>query len=255
MINPIQSTLNILGMWPSRIYNFKEIKMKSLSIFAKITIYFVTFFGVLVITKTTSAQNYRTDGGAIVLEDSLLSPTRKQIVFVVTKNIPQSARVEMQTISTEGRVNKFTPLLFPNGLRQGQIIPMWNNELNSFHTTPWLRFDVTIFTDNDIYYCSEYTPVGFAEQYKEPLITSISETGGYGTDYVITVRGIFDTTEPSIILLNTNIVVSPKVVTQTPPGIIKFTMKSNSTAEFPPGKYLLTLCQSGHCDTLVGRHR
>jgi len=229
--------------------------MKSLSMFATITIYLVTFFSVLIITQTTSAQNYRTDGGVIVLEDGLLSPTSKQIIFVVTKNIPQSARVEMQTISTEGQVNKFTPLLFPNGLRQGQIIPMWNSELNSFHTTPWLRFDVTIFTDNDIYYCSEYTPVGFVEQYKEPLITSISETGGYGTDYVITVKGIFDTTEPSIILLNTNIVVSPKAVTQTPPGIIKFTMNSNSTQQFPPGKYLLTLCQGGHCDTMIGRHR
>ncbi len=200
-------------------------------------------------------QNYRTDGGVIILEDSILSSSQKQIIFVVTKDILQSSRVELQTVSSEGQVNKFQPLLFDSGLRRGQIIPILTGQLTAFNTTPWLRFSITITTETDIYYSIMSTPVGIAEQYKEPMITSISETGGYGTDYIITIKGIFDTTEPSLIVINTNIIIPSKAITQTPPGIIKVTLNGISRENFPAGKYLLTICQGGHCDTMTGRHR
>ena len=213
-------------------------------------------FGVVVFASTKAqAQTYRTDGGLIVVEDSLLSPNYKRIVFVVAKEISMPARVEFQTISSEGIVNRFSPQEFPLGLRKGQVINVWNGELNNFHATPWLYFDVTIFTSSETYYSRIMTPVNYREQYKEPMITSISETGGYGVPYVITTKGIYDTTIPSLVLINTNVFVSPKTVTQTAPGIIKFTMPSGNFELFPSGKYLLTICQAGHCDTLQGRHR
>lgn len=212
-------------------------------------------FGVVVFASNTAAQTYRTDGGLIVTEDSLLSPGNKKIVFVVAKEFPSQARMEFQTISSEGIVNRFSPQEFPQGLRKGQVLPVWNGELNSFHATPWLYFDVTIFTSNETYYSRAMTPINYREQYKEPMITSISETGGYGVPYVIATKGIYDTTIPSLVLINTNLFVPPKTVTQTAPGIIQFTMPSGNFELFPSGKYLLTICQAGHCDTLQGRHR
>lgn len=205
--------------------------------------------------QKTFAQTYRTDGGVIVIEDSLLLSSKKQVVFIVTKNILQTARVEFKTITSEGLVNEFTPLTFPQGLVKGQIIPIWNNELNNFHSTPWLYLSLTIFTASETYYQGTMTPVNYREQYKEPMITSISESGGFGIPYTIIAKGIFDTTIPSLIVINHNVIVPPKTITQTAPGIIQFTMPSNSSTEFPPGKYLLTICQAAHCDTLQGRHR
>ena len=207
------------------------------------------------LAKPASAQPSRTDGGLIVIEDSLLSSNRKQIVFVVAKEILEPVWIEFQTTSSEGIVNRFTPINFPQGLQKGQIVPVWNGEFNKFHTTPWLRLYVTIFSPTATYYSSTSTPVQYREQYKEPMITSISESGGYGSSYTITVRGIFDTTEPSLVLINTGVFISPKAVTQTPPGIIQFTVPSGSFDVFPSGKYLLTICQAGRCDTMVGRHR
>lgn len=201
------------------------------------------------------AQNLRTDGGLLVTEESLLSPGKKQAVFVVAKNIAGPARLELQMYSSEGIVNRFTNLNFPDGLKRGQIIPVWNGEFNSFHTTPWQYIWVTIFTATDTYYSSTMFPVGSRELYKEPLISSISETGGYGTPYQILAQGIFDTTIPSLILINTGLLISPKVITQTAPGKISFSVPSNSFEQFPSGKYLLTICQAGHCDTMEGRHR
>ena len=205
--------------------------------------------------QKTFAQTYRTDGGVIVIEDSLLLSSKKQVVFVVTKNILQTARVEFKTMTSDGLVNEFTPLNFPQGLVKGQIIPIWNSEPNSFNSTPWLYLSLTIFTASEAYYQGTMTPVNYREQYKEPMITSISESGGFGTPYTIIARGIFDTTIPSLVLINHNVIVSSKSITQIAPGIIQFTMLSNSSAEFPPGKYLLTICQAAHCDTLQGRHR
>ena len=98
-------------------------------------------------------------------------------------------------------------------------------------------------------------PINYREQYKEPMITSISESGGYGVPYQITVKGIFDTTIPSLILINSNVFVPAKTITQTAPGIIQFSMPSGNFELFPSGKYLLTICQASHCDTLQGRHR
>lgn len=207
------------------------------------------------ITKPASAQSYQTDAGAIVIEDGLLLSSYKQLIFVMAKNISQPTRIELHTITSEGVVNNFAPLNFPQGLVKGQIIPLWNGELNSFHTTPWFRFGVSIITQSEIYYSQTITPVNYREQYKEPLLTSISELGGFGAPYTITARGVFDTTEPMMILINTKVFITQKAITKIAPGIIQFTVPSDSSAIFPAGKYLLTLCQSGHCDTMTGRHR
>lgn len=207
-------------------------------------------------THPTNAQNSYDDGGLLVVEDSFLSPSHKQIVFVVAKDISQSTKIEIQTYDLmEGVFNTFKPLRFPQGVRRGQIIPIWNGDLTLHANTPWLYFWVTMSTGTGTYYTSTMFPIDYQEQYKEPMITSISETGGYGIPYTITAKGIFDTTMPSLILINTNVLVSPKVITQTRPGIIQFTMPSGNFEQFAPGKYLLTICQAGHCDTLQGRHR
>ena len=58
-------------------------------------------FGVSIFSERLNAQNYRTDGGLIVVEDSLLSPNRKQVVFVVAKDILSTARVEIQTHTSD----------------------------------------------------------------------------------------------------------------------------------------------------------
>ncbi len=206
-------------------------------------------------TAITTAQSYQTNGGLIVTDESLLSSSHKRLVFVVTKNIPGPVRIELQTVSSEGIVNQFTPLQFPQGLQLGQIIPVWDGNLNSFHNTPWLNFWVTIVTPTHNYYSNTMMPIGYRELYKEPMIISISETGGYEIPYQITVKGIFDTTIPSLILINSSVFVSAKAVTQTAPGTIQFTMPSGNFEQFPSGKYLLTICQASHCDTLTGRHR
>ena len=202
------------------------------------------------------AQNSGDDGGLLVVDDSFLSPSHKQIVFVIAKDIPQSTKIEIQTYDLmEGTINKFKPLQFPQGVKRGQIVPIWNGDLKLHANTPWLYFSVIMSTATDTYYTNTMFPLDYREQYKEPMITSISETGGYGIPYVITAKGIFDTTMPSLILINTKIFVSPKVITQTRPGIIQFTLPSGNFEQFPSDKYLLTICQAGHCDTLQGRHR
>lgn len=216
----------------------------------------VLVVGIFWATNAT-AQTYQTNGGLIVVDENLLSGEKnhKQIVFVVAKDIFSAARIEFETYSSEGIVNHFTPLQFPTGLHKGLVIPMWNGDLNSFHNTPWLYFRATVFTTTDTYYSESMLPVRYRELYKEPMITSIAESGGYGIPYTITVKGIFDTTIPSMILINSGVFVSPKTVTQIAPGIIKFDYPDNSFAQFPSGKYLLTICQEGHCDTMTGRHR
>ncbi len=201
------------------------------------------------------AQTFHTEAGAIVTDESILSPGRKQIVFVVAKDILEQVKMEFSTYSNEGQINKFTPVTFTNGLRRGQIIQLFNGELNIFNSTAWLYFWVQIFSTSGNYFCQTMLPVGFREQYKEPMITSITETGGYTEPYQILVRGIFDTTIPSLILINTNMFVSPKTVTQTAPGMIKFNLEPNNFSQFPSGKFLLTICQERRCDTLQGRHR
>lgn len=215
----------------------------------------VAVFG-LGIMQEVEAQNYHSDGGLLVVEDVLLSSeTHKQIVFVVSKNISSAARIEMQTHTSEGVVNNFKTLEFSQGLTRGQIVPIWNGDLNSFGSTPWLNIWVTISTATNVYYTHTMFPIQYREQYKEPMVTGISEVGGYGTPYQITVKGIFDTTIPSLILINKSVFVTSKAITQTAPGTIQFTMPSGNFEQFPSGKYLLTICQGGHCDTLQGRHR
>jgi hypothetical protein len=203
----------------------------------------------------TYSQSYHDDGGVLVTEDSLLAANHKQVVFVVAKDLRGPVRIDMQIQTSEGLVNQFTPLQFPLGVKQGQIVPVWNGEFNSFHTTPWLYIWITMSTPTDVFYTNTMLPIEYREQYKEPMITSISETGGYTIPYTITVKGIFDTTIPSLILINSGVFVSPKVITQTAPGIIRFTVEAKTMDQFPPGKYLLTICQGSHCDTLQGRHR
>lgn len=216
----------------------------------------VAVFTALFGARQIQAQSYHNDGGVLVVEDNLLSPTKKTVVFIVAKDISETVEIKMQTyMLMEGITNQFKPLQFPNGVKRGQLIPIWDGNFNQFQSTAWWYFWVTMSTATDIYYTSTMFPIGSREQYKEPMITSISETGGYTEPYRISVRGIFDTTVPSLILINTNLFVSPKTVTQTPPGRIEFSMASNATTQFPPGKYLLTICQEGHCDTLQGRHR
>lgn len=202
------------------------------------------------------AQSYHTDGGVLVVDESLLSPTHKTIVFVVAKDIPQSVEIKMQTyMLMEGITHQFKPLQFADGVKRGQVIPLWNGNFNQFHNTAWWYFQVIMSTKTDIYYNTTMFPIGSRESYKEPMITSITETGGYNMPYQILVRGIFDTTVPSQILINTNVFIPPKTVTQNPPGRIEFTLPIGNFDQFPPGKYLLTICQEGRCDTLQGRHR
>ncbi len=200
------------------------------------------------------AQISHDDGGVLVTEDSLLSPNRKQVVFVVAKNITEPTKIEMIFRNNEGVETKFKTLQFPQGVKQGQIIPIWNGEFNQFSETPWLYIWVTMSTSTDNYYTNTMFPIANQEHYKEPLIVSINETGGYTVPYMITIKGIFDSTLPSLILINNNVFVPMRNITQTP-GVIRFTMTSKTREQFPPGKYLLTLCQGSHCDTLVGRHR
>lgn len=202
------------------------------------------------------AQNSHDDGGVLVVEDSLLSPNHKSIVFVVAKDINQSVKIELQTYAlVEGFIHQFKALEFPQGVRRGQVIPIWDGNFNQFQSTAWLYFQVTMSTAADYYYTEVQLPIGQREEYKEPTIGSISETGGYTEAYKITVKGIFDTTIPSLILINTKLFVNPKTITQTAPGTINFKVPANSFEQFPTGKYLLTICQAGHCDTMIGRHR
>ena len=215
---------------------------------------FTVLFGVSQILGQ-SPNSFANEVGALVTEESLLSPNKKQIVFVVSKNIAGPTRVELQTHTSEGLVNNFAPLQFPQGLQRGQIIPIWDGELTAFQSTPWLYFWVTITTPDKVYYSCVMFAVNFREQYKEPKVLSISETGGYSSPYQITVRGIFDTTIPTLVLINTNYFVPVKSIVQTAPGKIEFSVPANSFVEFPTGKYLLTICQAGHCDTLIGRHQ
>lgn len=212
--------------------------------------------GIFATTRQSAyAQSYNTNSMAIVLEDTLLSANNKKIVLVVVKEMNGPTELKMRTTTSEGIVNEFKPLQFEQGLKRGQVIQLWNGEFNLFYSTPWLYFSVTATSPTMQSYSSIYFPVSYMEQYKEPMITSIKETGGYGVDYNIKVEGIFDTTVPSTILINTNFVIPPKTITQTPPGKIEFNVSSNSRDIFPPGKYLLTICQESHCDTLMGRHR
>lgn len=202
------------------------------------------------------AQTYHNDGGVLVVEDTLLSTNHKTILFVVARDINQSVRMEMQTYALmEGIINQFQPRIFPEGVRKGQKIAVWDGNFNQFHSTAWLYFTITMTTSSDVYYTNTMFPVNYREQYKEPMITSIAEEGGYTIPYTITVRGVFDTTIPSLVLINSNLFVSPRAITQTRPGVISFTMPSGNFEQFPSGKYLLTICQAGHCDTLQGRHR
>ena len=217
--------------------------------------FFVAIAAVLFCVGFAFTQTSHDDGGVLVVEDSLLSPAHKQVVFVIATNIVQSTKIEVEVHTLDGIYNRFKPLQFPQGVRRGQIIPIWNGEFNQFHDTPWLYIWVIMSTATDNYYTNTMFPVNNGEQYKEPLIVSVDETGGYNTPYVITAKGIFDTPIPSLILINSSLFVSPKVITQTAPGIIRFTMGARTTGQFPPGKYLLTICQGSHCDTLVGRHR
>ena len=197
------------------------------------------------------AQNSGDDGGLLVVDDSFLSPSHKQIVFVIAKDIPQSTKIEIQTSDLmEGTINKFKTLQFPQGVKRGQIVPIWNGDLKLHANTPWLYFSVIMSTATDTYYTNTMFPLDYREQYKEPMITSISETGGYGIPYVITAKGIFDTTMPSLILINTKIFVSPKVITQTRPGIIQFTLPSGNLEQLLSDKYSLTICQAGRCAPL-----
>jgi hypothetical protein len=201
-----------------------------------------------------SAQSSYDDGGVLVTEDSLLSPSRKQVIFVVAKDILQPTKVAMQIQTNEGIIHQFQSLQFPQGVRRGQIIPIWNGEFSLYKDTPWLYIWVTMSTGTDTYYTNTMFPVGQAEQYKEPLIVSIDETGGYTEAYTITIKGIFDSTLPSLILINNSVFVPIRVTSQAP-GIIRFTVGAKTRGQFPPGKYLLTLCQGSHCDTAMGRHR
>lgn len=219
-------------------------------------IFLIAALMLFVIAKSVEAQSSGNDAGLIVTSDDLLSSNHKQLVFVVAKNIPGPTTLKLSTYNNDGVTHQFRSLIFPIGLQRGQVIPLWKGEFNDFFATPWLGFWVQILTSQgNTYWCHTMFPVNHWEQYKEPMITSISETGGYTSPYEITIRGIFDTTIPSLILINTEMFVPPKTVQQIAPAVIKFSVDATTPNIFPRGKYLLTLCQAGHCDTMMGRHR
>lgn len=227
--------------------------MKRLTRFVVAVLLAAMFFSV---PGKAEAQTYHENGGALVVEENLLlGNNQKQLYFVSAKNIAGPLKVQVQTHLSEGVVNNFKALNFPQGLERGQVIQIWSGDFNSFNSTSWLNFWVTLTNSSEVYYANTMFPVQNREQYKEPMITSISETGGYGVPYLITVKGIFDTTIPSLILINKDVFVPQKAITQTAPGLVQFTMPSGNFIQFPSGKYLLTLCQASKCDSLQGRHR
>lgn len=210
--------------------------------------------GQAVQNKIAATTTSRTDGGAIVLEDNLLNPVQKHIVFVASRNIAGEVYVAFQTLASDGQLHQHQMLFFPQGLYQGQTFELWNGEFNDFQSTPWLRFDVTILAVDVVYYTMMQTPILQAEQYKEPFVENVSETRVSGDTYTITARGVFYAFEPSTVVLNTNIFVPGKSVIHPGPGVMQFTVDL-PTWRLPKGKYLLTVCQTGHCDTMTARHR
>lgn len=202
-----------------------------------------------------NAQATRTDGGVIVVDDRLLSPYQKQIVFIVTKNFPREAMVQFQTMTLSGIMRKYEPLHFPEGLKRGQTIPIWNGEFNEFETTPWLRFDVCVTTGEVMYYTTYSTPIAQAEQYKEPMIYEISETKSPAGNYSYFLEGNFDRYSDTTVLINQNIAVTPEDIEYPATSGMRFRISNLTKNVFPTGKFLLTVCQNGHCDTMVGRHR
>lgn len=214
------------------------------------------FVGLLLVsTAQTSAQTIRSDGGFIVIDSRPLSPTNKQVVFVVGKNFSGTTTLQFQTISNEGFVHNYPSLNFPDGLSKGQVIKLWDGEFNVFQTTPWLRFDVSILNSGNSYYTMHMTPVAQSEHYKEPMIYDISEIKINNSTYVFEVNGNFDSREETRVIINNNLVVLGKSILFPFPGRMKFTLTEANREIFPTGKYLLTVCQYYHCDTMVGRHR
>lgn len=212
----------------------------------------VVFFTLSMVTAY--AQVYRTDGGAIVVEDSVLLSNKKQIIFVVTRNISEDVTVSYQTISSDGQLHAFPGLHFPNGLTKGQVIPLWDGSFNMFQTTPWLGFSVIVATPMYNYFVRANIPINYLEQYREPMIVEISEEKMSGIKYIITAKGNFDTYEPSTVVINGSIIVPQKAMKYERPGKLIITV-DEPHSRFVPGKYLLTVCQTGLCDTMVGRHR
>ncbi len=206
----------------------------------------------LAMTQIAAAQAYRTDSIAIVAEESVLQPNKKELVLVVTQNISEAASITYQITSNEGRIHEFPVIQFPNGLRKKQAIPLWNGEFNMFQKTAWLSFSVIITTTSWRYYIKTDVAVGFSEQYKEPMIISLSETKDNSGVYTITAKGNFDTYEPSTVVINKDVIIPPKSIWYERPGILHFTL---GATDVPSGKYLLTVCQTGRCDSMTGRHQ
>lgn len=219
-----------------------------------VAVAFTALLMVSMFSQQSLAQSYRTDGGAIVVEESLLSVGRKQIVFVVSKNIPGNVNVSYQTYSSEGQVHNYPTLSFPNGLTKGQVIPLWHGDFTAFQATPWLEFSVAIATGTVTYYSRAIVAINYSEQYKEPMIIEVSEVKISGNKYLVTMKGVFYRYEDSVLVINSNIIIPQKAIQYIAPGIMQFTV-DEPPHRFAPGKYLLTICQTGHCDTMVGRHR
>lgn len=216
---------------------------------------FVAFFGTFFGALETKAQTVRSDGGYIVIDSRALSPTNMQVVFIVAKNFFGATTLQFQTISNEGFVHTHPSLNFPNGLTKGQVVKLWDGEFSVFQSTPWLRFDVELRNSGLTYYTMHMTPISHDELYKEPMIYDISETKIDSNTFVINLNGNFDSYENTRIIINSHLMVLGKSVIFPAPGKMRFTLTDAGRDVFPTGKYLITICQSYHCDTMVGRHR
>src|SRR5436309_1515720 len=97
------------------------------------------------------AQTQRYDAGVIVVDERILSPTYKQIAFIVTKTITAPATVQFQTMTLDGITHSYQTLSFKDGLKKGQSISLWNGDLTAFETTPWMNFYVTITTPDTVF--------------------------------------------------------------------------------------------------------
>ena len=124
------------------------------------------------------AQTQRYDAGIIVVDERILSPTYKQIAFIVTKTIVEPTTVQFQTMTLDGIIHAYQTLSFKDGLRKGQSIPLWNGDLTVFETTPWMNFYVTVTTPDTVYYTLHNVPVNQPEQYKELMINNIKDDKG-----------------------------------------------------------------------------
>lgn len=193
----------------------------------------------------------QTGCGYLVVEENTIVPESKTVVFVAGKNIERSTTVSFDMVNSEGKVSSFNEQTFEKGIMAGQIIKLWNGEFNMFSKTPWLYLDIQL-QNYGLIDCFRRTmiPIDFPEQYKEPQIRSIIQTG-FGNSPAFRIELIYDSTEKFELLANTYGIISRKQISATRPGEIEFSLDQSQIRK---GKFLLTICQNNYCDSMPGRY-